>query len=177
MRHNLDLLLLLYWMFMTSHARSTLTPKFDIGICSTEPLACCTGYRKEDGECKECGPGTYGENCSINCPEGWYGLFCKEKCRCFPCNYVNGCSSDTNLREGETDFINWKTVVVSTFASFSVCVVVGIMCYKLSRRPTKTGIQTLCNPVSFLLLPGTSRILHHLLGLHTGMIHQEVSPF
>ena len=39
-----------------------------------------------------CAAGKYGKNCSDDCPKGFYGLFCAEKCSCKTnCDKVVGC--------------------------------------------------------------------------------------
>ena len=47
-----------------------------------------------------CPRGTYGLNCSDNCPEDWYGLLCGQKYHCSTdqyCDLVHGCSGFINL--------------------------------------------------------------------------------
>lgn len=45
-----------------------------------------------------CAPGTYGIDCSIECPKGFYGVFCKEKCSCEEnCDKVVGCAELGNV--------------------------------------------------------------------------------
>ena len=40
-----------------------------------------------------CPSGTFWTNCSLECPDGYYGMFCKEKCDCktSECDKATGC--------------------------------------------------------------------------------------
>lgn len=47
----------------------------------------------ENGECKECLPGYFGENCTSRCVYPNYGKTCQHTCDCnvTDCNHVHGC--------------------------------------------------------------------------------------
>ena len=54
-----------------------------------------------------CAPGTYNANCSDECPDGFYGLFCAEKCSCEKyCDKVKGCLNSGTQYVGFLCFLN-----------------------------------------------------------------------
>lgn len=57
-----------------------------------------------------CPPGSYGDNCSTNCPNQYYGEYCGLKCYCGPdekCHTLLGCISITTGKEGSNDAYLW----------------------------------------------------------------------
>ncbi|XP_055997228.1 multiple epidermal growth factor-like domains protein 6 isoform X2 [Ostrea edulis] len=66
----------------------------DIGLCNNEgKVKCCADYRNVSGRCEPC-LGSFGEACEKNCPNGYYGHGCRNKCDCLPtepCHEIHGC--------------------------------------------------------------------------------------
>ncbi|XP_062571149.1 uncharacterized protein LOC134233176 [Saccostrea cucullata] len=115
------------------------------GVCTTnqlgELLGCCANYRKVGTKCEECWPGTYGINCKYNCPFGYYGRFCRQKCQCSTCNHVSGCAilhSAVTESDIEEDVIfDWRTVVISVSGCCGVSIIVALVFYcKLRKGPS-----------------------------------------
>lgn len=73
-----------------------------IGICNDSvDRICCNNYKLKDGICQACPKGTFDRNCSKECSIGYYGLFCKEKCKCneTECDKALGClKKDSNTK-------------------------------------------------------------------------------
>ena len=55
-----------------------------------------------------CPLGTFRTNCSLECPDGYYGMFCKAKCDCITseCDKAVGCP-----KKGKS-IINLKRTIV-----------------------------------------------------------------
>ncbi|XP_078312003.1 uncharacterized protein LOC111133886 isoform X2 [Crassostrea virginica] len=70
--------------------------KVKLGDCGEigSKVRCCENYVEQDGKCKACAPGTWGKNCSDTCPDGFFGLFCENRCPCKKCNKVIGCGDN-----------------------------------------------------------------------------------
>eukprot|EP00105_Crassostrea_gigas_P037477 XP_019921625.1 PREDICTED: uncharacterized protein LOC105325668 [Crassostrea gigas] len=71
------------------------------GICSNKEspdVICCDNFMLSNGHCKACPLGTFWTNCSLECPDGYYGMFCKEKCDCktSECDKAVGCPKKGN---------------------------------------------------------------------------------
>lgn len=104
------------------------------GICLNDsqgnPIECCQNYILDGKSCKECSPGTYGNNCTEDCPPKFYGRFCREKCSCSSCDKINGCLKMTN-------FVHWPTISISLAGSLAICFFfgVGIICILRNRKP------------------------------------------
>ncbi|XP_061164266.1 multiple epidermal growth factor-like domains protein 10 [Saccostrea echinata] len=62
-------------------------------------LNCCTHFFLYNGECKECPPGFFGDNCSRQCYYPYYGRLCLYMCQCDnnTCDHVIGCTNNTSM--------------------------------------------------------------------------------
>ncbi|XP_065925107.1 cell death abnormality protein 1-like [Magallana gigas] len=52
------------------------------GICSNKEsrdVICCDNFMLSNGYCKACPSGTFWTNCSLVCPDGYYGMFPKKR--------------------------------------------------------------------------------------------------
>ncbi|XP_061164936.1 uncharacterized protein LOC133173883 [Saccostrea echinata] len=60
---------------------------------------CCTNYFLYNGECRECLPGFFGDNCSRQCYYPYYGRLCLYMCQCDnnTCDHVIGCTNNTSM--------------------------------------------------------------------------------
>ncbi|XP_022345369.2 uncharacterized protein LOC111137945 [Crassostrea virginica] len=102
---------------------------------------CCSNYRHLNGRCKACAPGTYNANCSDECPDGFYGLFCAEKCSCEKyCDKVKGClNSDSTIPTIPAErWIYWVLPLSLGVISF-----VGIGFIILGWKKKRTGSRNL----------------------------------
>ncbi|XP_052680044.1 uncharacterized protein LOC128160742 [Crassostrea angulata] len=70
---------------------------------------CLTNYYKENGDCKECPLGYFGDNCTNICPSSYYGRLCFHKCKCLPCHHIYECVSTTLKRIAETTSYSYDT--------------------------------------------------------------------
>nr|XP_022297440.1 multiple epidermal growth factor-like domains protein 10 isoform X2 [Crassostrea virginica] len=82
------------------------------GYCVKErstDVGCCPNYWKsKNGSCIACAAGTYGENCSDECPKGFYGLLCGKKCSCETnCDKVVGCPKTAGTRFHGKKLLLW----------------------------------------------------------------------
>ncbi|XP_062601267.1 uncharacterized protein LOC134262968 [Saccostrea cucullata] len=67
---------------------------------------CCSGYYSYNNSCIECF-GAFGENCSTECVENFYGYRCSEICNCKPnqvCNKYVGCQVNDNYSNLSASF-------------------------------------------------------------------------
>lgn len=104
------------------------------GICSNDskgnPLECCQNYIFDGKSCKECSPGTYGNNCTKDCPPQFYGRFCREKCSCCPCDKIFGCLKMTNSAR-------WPSISISLAGSLAICFTFGMAIICILRKKTR----------------------------------------
>lgn len=88
-----------------------------LGICSKESYdeeVCCAGYFLVDGYCKACPPGKFYKNCSKDCPLGFYGFLCEQKCNCneTECDKALGCLKKDSKSLKTIGLIYWIIPVI-----------------------------------------------------------------
>lgn len=68
--------------------------------CGKNRSDCCSGYvfNKTKNTCVVCPDGYYGLHCKETCPYPSYGISCRHQCTCekHQCNNIKGCSSETS---------------------------------------------------------------------------------
>ncbi|XP_061197948.1 uncharacterized protein LOC133206057 [Saccostrea echinata] len=69
---------------------------------------CCNNYYLVDGNCSECEPGFFGENCSDVCVYPYFGLKCLQECRCDKhlCDPVTGCHEESTTKGTTNTSVN-----------------------------------------------------------------------
>ncbi|XP_062612369.1 protein draper-like isoform X2 [Saccostrea cucullata] len=76
----------------------------DPNLC--RPGVCCVNYFLRGGQCIACDVGTFGENCSQVCPDGFHGKFCLGRC---PTECQLSCHKDTGKCQEEAYEENTST--------------------------------------------------------------------
>ncbi|XP_065925360.1 cell death abnormality protein 1-like [Magallana gigas] len=109
-------------------------PKKDTwGICSNKEspgVVCCDNFILSNGNCKACPSGTFWTNCSLECPDGYYGIFCKEKCDCktSECDKAVGCpkkdSPDLPLTTSIITIVAVSLAITSVVIGVTICVII-----------------------------------------------------
>eukprot|EP00105_Crassostrea_gigas_P007774 XP_011422116.1 PREDICTED: scavenger receptor class F member 2 [Crassostrea gigas] len=64
--------------------------KIGAEVCSNSYGTCSADYKMVEGICQPC-YGSYGVNCTENCPTGFFGFGCRSKCYC---NATQLCNND-----------------------------------------------------------------------------------
>ncbi|XP_062582474.1 uncharacterized protein LOC134244229 [Saccostrea cucullata] len=113
------------------------------GVCNIQPFTCCANYKRNGSQCEECSPGTFGINCKISCPDGFYGRYCKERCNCSLCNKISGyCQNSSTWDVSNPMTVNKKGIIwwiIMVAASLVVGIPFGtIICKKCSRENQPT---------------------------------------
>lgn len=119
------------------------------GVCmlpNSTVIKCCTGYILVGNMCSECNPGYTGENCSLTCIYGYFGLQCNERCFCSPdeyCDPARGClctSTSDYCKNPEltTEITIHSTVhqshmynILSSLVFTIAVLVIGIFCIRM----------------------------------------------
>ncbi|XP_062600204.1 uncharacterized protein LOC134261825 [Saccostrea cucullata] len=111
--------------------------------------------------CEPCGPGEYGYNCSIQCPNNTYGYLCYGTCNCSPdefCDRRFGCNSSIFTTADSERMVgvdtNYFLEKLSMFLLVSLASVVifsflcSIFLIKISKRHYKRELQRMISNVS-----------------------------
>ncbi|XP_062607504.1 uncharacterized protein LOC134269325 [Saccostrea cucullata] len=108
--------------------------------CKRYGNPCCYNQHSisESKSCKECPPGTFGWNCNMTCPSGFYGRLCGSPCECkaHKCHHVTGCTIEnssfwsenttdenhqtSNFPDSVDKTEEWQTTKTSNLKLFSV---------------------------------------------------------
>ncbi|XP_078337783.1 multiple epidermal growth factor-like domains protein 10 isoform X2 [Crassostrea virginica] len=93
----------IHWVRLLFCLKLTFTPCRSLtgeGICiDSNGQRCCTDYIQMGDTCVQCEPGYHGTNCSLTCPEHYYGRLCREHCNCDSDKYCDssvGCLCKNN---------------------------------------------------------------------------------
>nr|XP_022317242.1 multiple epidermal growth factor-like domains protein 10 [Crassostrea virginica] len=89
---------------------NTLSTTKGINVCYNRlqtDNACCVDFYL-DPHLKTCRPcyGSFGHNCSLRCPDGYYGHGCRQKCDCVnnqKCDPKSGCILWKNRHEKDEE--------------------------------------------------------------------------
>uniref|UniRef100_A0A8W8IRK5 Uncharacterized protein n=1 Tax=Magallana gigas TaxID=29159 RepID=A0A8W8IRK5_MAGGI len=93
-------------------------------------VICCDNFVLSNGYCKACPSGTFWTNCSLVCPDGYYGMFCKEMCDCktSECDKAVGCpkkdSPHLPLTTSNITIAAVSLAITSVVIGVTICVIV-----------------------------------------------------
>ncbi|XP_022286583.2 uncharacterized protein LOC111099529 isoform X2 [Crassostrea virginica] len=101
--------------------------------CNVTAGICCPDHQLVGGICLPCF-GSWGLQCTQDCPDGFYGFGCRSKCVCHPnqiCHNIDGCIED-RLEDQDKPGILCDTVLATSICSGSLCLI--LIVYILGKR-------------------------------------------
>lgn len=76
---------------------TTVSPASHVCLLQDGSMRCCSDYYQTPNGCQEC-VGSFGFNCSVPCPQDYFGPSCASMCQCGKdeCDAKLGCPKDMN---------------------------------------------------------------------------------
>nr|XP_022286702.1 uncharacterized protein LOC111099605 [Crassostrea virginica] len=110
-----------------------ITKLYQIYVTGVTAGICCPDHQLVGGICLPCF-GSWGLQCTQDCPDGFYGFGCRSKCVCHPnqiCHNIDGCIED-RLEDQDKPGILCDTLLVTSICSGSLCLI--LIVYILGKR-------------------------------------------
>nr|XP_022317940.1 uncharacterized protein LOC111121102 [Crassostrea virginica] len=101
--------------------------------CNVTAGICCADHQLVGGICLPC-VGSWGLQCTQDCPDGFYGFGCRSKCNCHPnqtCDNIDGCIENRSEDQDKPGIL-CDILLATSICSGSLCLI--LIVYILGKR-------------------------------------------